>query len=174
MIFLDTCIWFELLVTRIPETVHEKTQVKAATELLGDISKKDIKIISCEEQMLELINAIEKAGLRYSNRERKQQKLPGFGKLKEFRSDKMFEKTKEMCESAINDLRHFAEINNIGEYDMDQILNRIDLADINDCLYYDYCIREKIAFYSFDGDLRKMGNSKYIYTLKDDGAWRNE
>ncbi len=37
MIFLDTCIWIELLGVRTPVKSHEIQQAKAASELLGNI-----------------------------------------------------------------------------------------------------------------------------------------
>ena len=40
---------------------------------------------------------------------------------------------------------------------MSSIIQRLDLADINDCLYFDYCTKENVDFYIFDSDLKNLG-----------------
>lgn len=64
MIFLDTCVWFELLGVRTPVKPHEIQQATVATELFGKIlSNKEI-IVTCQEQLVELVSAIEKAHMK--------------------------------------------------------------------------------------------------------------
>lgn len=163
MIFLDTCVWVELLGVRTPVKEHEVRQATFASELLNDILKSGEKIITCKEQIIELVSAIEKVTMRTVNRGRKDNKLPGIGSLKEFRKLSEFQNTKNLCESVINDVYYFAKLNNIGEYDFDNIIQNLDLADINDCLYYEYCVKEKIDFYTFDLDIRNLGDSQYVH-----------
>ena len=66
-------------------------------------------------------------------------------------------------ETIVNDVTHFAEIHNIGNYDMSSIIQRLDLADINDCLYFDYCTKENVDFYTFDSDLKNLGNNRQLH-----------
>lgn len=163
MIFLDTCIWFELLGVRTPIKSHEIQQAKAASELLDRILESNEKIITCKEQLIELVSAIEKATMKAVSRERKSRELQGIGSLKEFRKLKEFQDTKRLCETVIDDVRHFAMIHNIGDYDMDSVIERLDLADINDCLYYDYCSNHNVDFYTFDSDLENLGYNKILH-----------
>ena len=71
MIFLDTCVWIELLGVRSPIKTHEKRQATAASELLETILTTKKKIITCKEQLIELVSAIEKVTMRTVNQERK-------------------------------------------------------------------------------------------------------
>ena len=163
MIFLDTCVWIELLGVRSPIKTHEKRQATAASELLETILTTKKKIITCKEQLIELVSAIEKVTMRTVNQERKKKNLPGIGNLKEFRQLNEFQNTKRLCETIVNDVTRFAEIHNIGNYDMSSIIQRLDLADINDCLYFDYCTKENVDFYTFDSDLKNLGNNRQLH-----------
>lgn len=158
MISLDTCVWIELLGVRTPVKPHEIRQAAAASKLLNELLRQEEAIITCKEQLIELITAIEKVTMRSVSRIRKDNNLPGINNLKQFRGLEEFQGTKELCETVLEDLQHFAVVNDIGEYNIDAILQRLDLADINDCLYYDYCTREEIEFYTFDVDLSVLGH----------------
>lgn len=172
MIFLDTCVWFELLGVRTPVKVHEIQQATAASELLVRILGEKETIITCKEQLVELVSAIEKVTMKTASRERKEHNLPGIGNLKEFRGLNEFQDTKRLCETVIGDVKHFANIHNIGDYDMDQVIQRLDLADINDCLYYDYCIRENVDFYTFDSDVKNLGDNEHLHCYQvEDHQW---
>lgn len=172
MIFLDTCVWIELLSVRTPEKTHEKRQAAAASKLLEEILRRQEKIVTCKEQMLELISAIEKVTLKSVNRTRRDENLPGIGNLKEFRKQKEFQNTKRLCKSVIDDLQHFANVCNIENYNINCILERLELADINDCLYYDYCVNKGIKLYTFDSDLTALGNNQLLYWYDTDvDAW---
>lgn len=163
MTFLDTCIWIELLGVHTPTKQNEILQARAASNLLNTILEEDEQIITCEEQLLEIINAIQKVTMRTVNRERKQQQLSGVSNLKEFRQLQEFDATKELCKSVIEDVKHFAKINEIGCYDINSILNRLEIADINDYLYYDYCTANNVKLYTFDSDLRHLGEAQILY-----------
>lgn len=172
MIFFDTCVWFELLGVRTPVKPHEIQQATAATELFGKILSNGEKIVTCQEQLVELVSAIEKAHMKAVSRERKNENLPGIGNLKEFRKLNEFERTKNLCETVVSDMQHFAKVHNIGEYDMDHIIQCLDLADINDCLYYDYCVKENIDFYTFDSDVRGLGSNECLHCYQaDENKW---
>ena len=72
----------------------------------------------------------------------------------------------------IDDVSHFAEISHIGIYNIEDIIQRLDLADINDCLYYDYCMKEKIDFYTFDWELGQLGMNNYLHRFNaDENKW---
>ncbi len=165
MIFLDTCVWMELMGVRTPTQPHERRQAIEATRLFQKILKSDEIIVTCNEQLLELITAIQKVTMKTVNRERKEKNDPGVGNLKEFRTLSEFQKTKILCETVINDVKHFAEVENIGDYDLHDLIGRLDLADINDCLYYDYCVKKDIDFYTFDKDIKELGNSEKIHLI---------
>lgn len=74
MIFLDTCVWIELLGVRTPVLVHEIQQARAASELMERKLKQDERFVTCKEQLIELVTAIEKVMMRTVNRERKEKK----------------------------------------------------------------------------------------------------
>ena len=168
MIFLDTCVWIELSGVRTPVLPHEIRQATAASELLRKILANREIIITCQEQLVELVSAIEKVTMKTVNRDRKTQNLPGVGNLKEFRKLNEFQNTKRLCENILEDITHFTKIYSINDYDMKKIIQRLDLADINDCLYYDYCIRENIDFYTFDSDVRNLGSHKCLHCYQTD------
>lgn len=163
MIFLDTCVWIELFGVQVPQKPHEIRQAQAASALLQKVLEEKEIIVTCKEQMLELISAIEKVTMRTVNRNRKANRQPGVSNLKEFRMLQEFQQTKELCKSVIDDVSHFAEINDIGEYDVNSLLQRLELADINDCLYYDYCIEKNIRFYTFDSDMARLGDDEVLH-----------
>lgn len=165
MVFLDTCIWIELLGVRTPVKEHEKRQAFAASNLFDRILRENENIVTCEEQLLELISAIEKVKMKSVSSLRKERNLSGIGNLKSFRDIEEFEEVKVLCDTVINDVRHFASVNDIGNYKIDSILKRLDLADINDCLYYDYCIDHDVELYTFDDDLTHLGEYDKLHII---------
>lgn len=172
MIFLDTCVWIELLGVRTPVKPHEVRQARAASDLLNKMIIEKETIITCKEQMFELISAIEKVTMRTVNKTRKQNQKSGVSSLKEFRMLQEFQATKELCKVVLDDVQHFAIVNDIGEYNIASVLQRLELADINDCLYYDYCVGENIEFYTFDSDLVKLGDSEVLHSFNTEtNAW---
>lgn len=172
MIFLDTCIWIELLSVRTPTKPHEIQQAIAASKLLNSMLEQNETIVTCKEQLIEMISAIEKVTMRTVNKARKNNNMQGIGSLKEFRAQTEFTETKRLCKSVLDDLCHFAVINSLGDYNINSVLEKLELADINDCLYYDYCVRERIDFYTFDIDLEKLGNDDILHKYdKKIDAW---
>lgn len=165
MVFLDTCIWIELCGVKTPTKEHEKRQAQLASDLLHKLLFQREKIVTCNEQLVEIISAVEKIKLKEYNRNARNNGLAGSGDLKDFRSKTEFLDAKRLCESIVTDVRHFAEVKNCN-YSVDDILSRIDLADINDCIYYDYCKDNGIEFYSFDMDISKLGQLKIVHILR--------
>lgn len=68
MVFFDTNIWIELLAVSSPEKEHEIRQARAASELLQKMKKKKEEIVTCKEQLIELIHAVLKIQMRTFNR----------------------------------------------------------------------------------------------------------
>lgn len=165
MVFLDTCIWIELLGVRTPVKEHEIRQASTASILFNKLVHKNEDIITCEEQLLELISAIEKVKMKSISSQRKVKNLSGVGNLKAFRDVEEFEEVKSLCETVINDVRHFSHVDDIGSYKIDAILERLQLADINDCLYYDYCVENSIEMYTFDEDLKNLGDYDKLHVI---------
>lgn len=165
MVFLDTCIWIELCGVKSPREKHEIKQAEMASSLLKKLMDKKEKIITCNEQLIEIISAIEKIKMKEYNCTAKQNKVKGCENLKVFRGQKEFFSTKQLCRSVVEDVKHFADVHNCP-YSIDEILAKIDLADINDCIYYDYCKENDIEFYSFDLDIHKLGEMGKVHILK--------
>lgn len=166
MVFLDTCIWIELCGVKSPVTSNEIKQADLASSLLNMLLNNKIKIVTCDEQLLEIISAVEKIKLKEYNRNVKKGGGSGCGNIKEFRlrtSD--FQRAKLLCQTVVEDVKYFTELHNCS-YSVDEILNKIDLADINDCMYYDYCMQNKIDFYTFDADILKLGVAENIHILE--------
>lgn len=57
MIFLDTCVWMELLGVRTPVKTHEIKQAAAASDLLQNILIKKEKLVTCKEQLIEFVGS---------------------------------------------------------------------------------------------------------------------
>lgn len=165
MIFLDTNIWFELLAVRTPVQSNEVNQARAASFLLNDIQQKNECVVTCKEQLFELIKLIEKTKLKEVNRTRKENNQKGFEKPKEFRKSIEFADTQNLCISMIQDIKHFADIKEFNTYDINSILENLHLVDINDCLYYNYCINNDIDFYTFDNDFKNLNQHNKVHII---------
>lgn len=165
MVFLDTCIWIELCGVKTPTKPNEIRQSQLASTLLQRLMQQNERIVTCNEQLLEIISAVEKIKLKEYNRNAKGNGLSGCGDLKAFRSKAEFANAKQLCNTVVSDVKHFADVHNC-EYSVDEILKRIDLADINDCIYYDYCKENEIEFYSFDMDIDKLGRLGRVHILR--------
>lgn len=165
MVFLDTCIWIELCGVKSPIEPHEIRQASMASTLLNRLMSENAKIITCKEQLVEIVSAVEKIKLKEYNRIAKSNGKKGCGNIKDFRSRVEFSTAKQLCNTVIEDVKHFADINNLS-YSIDDILEKIDLADINDCIYYDYCKANNIEFYSFDMDIEKLGKLGTVHIIQ--------
>lgn len=168
MTFLDTNIWIELLAVGNPGTDSERRQAQESDKLFRALLSQEEKILTCREQLLEVINAIVKVKMREVSKRRKENASLGIGKLKEFRELKEFDEAQELCRTVVEDISHFATLIDIGNYDLDYIktiIDRLKLADINDCIYYDYCRKNGIDLYSFDADLKKLGIHEKLHIL---------
>jgi len=166
MIFLDTCIWIELVAAKNPTTPKDIRQATLASELIASINQQNEKIITCKEQLLEIISAIQKYKMREYNRSCKDSSISGVGNLKEFRETDAFNQVQELCRQAYEDVNHIAKQINLT-INIEKILDNLHLIDINDCIYYDYCNDNRIDFYTFDVDFQKMPSNSKIHILAD-------
>ena len=161
MVFLDTCIWIELCLVRTPQKQHEIRQANIASTLLQKLMNEDKTIVTCNEQLLEIISAVEKIKMKEYNRLAKANGIARCNNIKDFRTREDFASAK----TVISDVKHFADVHHCT-YSVDQILSKIDLADINDCIYYDYCKEKGIEFYTFDMDIEKLGMLGNVHVLR--------
>lgn len=150
MIFLDTNIWINLLALKSSDKEYENLQIQKASNFLKDNSE---KIVSCREQQIEIINAIQKIKRKEFNRKLKQSGQNGIGSIKEFRKFKEFRDTVALCRSVYNDMQYLATIDNNFSYSIENIIDNLSNIDINDYMYLNYCIQNKIKLYTFDKEL---------------------
>lgn len=165
MAFFDTCIWIELCCSTTPTKPAQKSQAKRASDLLSDMKAKGETILTCKEQLLEIISAILKVKLKEYQNECKKNAIPNVGNLKQYRQRPDFTSAQLLCKQAIQDVCQMAKTVSIAPYEVGDILDNIHLVDINDFLYYQYCIKENIEFYSFDGDFNQLETSANIHII---------
>lgn len=165
MIFLDTCIWIELCGARTPVSEQERRQARAASNLLTECIRSHQKIITCKEQLLEIINAIQKAKMREYNRECRNRTEKGVGNVKEFRMTEAFSNVEPFCRQVYDDVMHLAMCHELKDYSVEDIISNIRYVDINDYIYYDYCIKNGHDFYTFDQDFLKLGENSKIHII---------
>ena len=166
MIFLDTCIWIELLATKSPETQKEINQASLASNLLKEIYQKNEKLVTCKEQIVEVISAIQKVKMKEYNRNCNNTANVKVGSLKEFRESSMYYQTQDLCKQIYGDLKHMTQSHNSIMCAIEDLLDNIHLVDINDFIYYNYCCNNDIDFYTFDGDFNKLEAHSNIHILK--------
>lgn len=152
MVFLDTCIWIELCSVKTPIKPNEIRQAHEAGILLASIMNSGEEIVTFREQLIEIISAVQKVKMREYNNACKGTSSKGVSNIKEFRLTADYPSTKCLCIHVCEDVQHFAKLHNIGNVDVNDILSRIDVADINDCMYYDYCLQNNVKLYTFDAD----------------------
>lgn len=162
MIFFDTCVWIELFGVKTPRKDREKRRAMATSAVFQAILQSDEQIVTCKEQLLEIISAIQKVKMKQYNREQKAKGLTGVGDLKAFRATNSFADTKELCEMVISDVLFFAQNEADTQYNIENILARINIADINDCIYYDYCKSNNIKLYTLDHDLLYIDSDNVV------------
>lgn len=169
MNFLDTNIWVELLVTKTPQQPHEIRQAQLASNLITNLQKNKEIIVTCKEQMLELINSIQKVKRREYNRIYKANGKNGIGSVKELRKIEEFTDVISICKMAINDLKNMAKVEYSIERPIDCVIERIfqDLkfVDITDSIYLDFCMEKKIKFYTFDKEIKGLAPDNELVIL---------
>lgn len=165
MVFLDTCIWIELCGVKSPSSDQDALQAQKASNLMKDILNKDEKIISCKEQLIEIALVIQKIKLKEYNRLAKSSGNKGCSDIKSFRGKSVeFQITKALCLNVIEDVNHFADLENY-DYTIGMLLKSIDVADINDCIYFNLCKDKGAKLYTFDKDFINWGQNSNVTIL---------
>lgn len=67
MVFLDTCIWIELCSVRTPVKPNEIRQANEAGRLLTNLLNTKEEIVTFNEQLLEIVSAVQKVKMREYN-----------------------------------------------------------------------------------------------------------
>ncbi len=165
MIFLDTNIWINALVITSSNKEYENIQIQKASSFLKSNTE---KIITCREQLIELINAILKIKRREYNRTLKEsglKNITGVGSLKEFRQRKEFSDAIALCKMIYSDISHFADVEDKFSYNIEDIINHLSYSDINDYIYLRYCQNKGIRLYTFDKELANSDNKNVVVLL---------
>ena len=68
MVFFDTCIWIELCCTMVPSNPTQQAQAQKASQLLANVQQQNEQIVTCNEQLIEVISAIQKVKMREYNK----------------------------------------------------------------------------------------------------------
>lgn len=164
MTFLDTCVWLEVCATALPSSPADTSRVQIASALLARLQASGEIIITCEEQLVEIIQAVQKSKLREFNRLRRDGQH-GVGNLKTFRRMPEFQNAKELCEQVVSDVETLSQLKPLSDYPIHNIISNLHLVDINDYLYYQYCVTNGVDFYTFDGDFEGLASNKHIHIL---------
>ena len=99
------------------------------------------------------------------NRLRKERGLQGVGGLKQFRKSDEFRNAKRICRQVYDSINELAVLDKDFSYDVDEILNSIDQADVNDIMYCKYCEKHDIHLYTFDRDMIDIDSAGGIITV---------
>lgn len=155
-VFLDTCIWVELcLVSTSSNSVAIQQQTKA-TNLLDSLRNNDVEIITLKEQFKEIFQVIFKAKIREYK----------IGDLKQIRNCSDYAEqllvTKQLCFTVYNDMKHLVSEVKDYEIDLEFLLEKIDIVDPNDLLYYDFCRKESLLLYTFDKGFQKLNANNIV------------
>lgn len=161
MVFFDTCIWIELCCVTVPTNSAQQTQAQKASQLLANVQQRQETIVTCNEQLLEIISAIQKVKMRAYNKANK----PGVGQLKDYRATSDFASTKALCAQAVADVSHLSTKSDLHTYQISDVLTHIQLVDMNDYLYYQHCIAQNIDFYTFDHDFANLASAPQIHII---------
>ena len=157
-VFLDTCIWFELLVEDNPSSFKQKKRTVSATQLFSELVKNSEEIVTIDIQLIEITQTIIKAKFKECNRNLRSEKKKMLGNIKEFR-------TKEaLSKMVIDDMKKFISRVDIYHGNIDDIILNIAKVDINDYIYYEYCARNDIELYTFDSDF-EIFNYKHLHLI---------
>lgn len=167
-VFLDTCVWIELLAVSTPVQPYQIAQASLASNLMKQLTISNTKIVTCEHQLLELINAILKAKKNEFNRMTKTNpNFKGVSSPKELRTKypNEFKAGVDVCKMAIDSIKKLTV--KVGDADVciDNILNNLEYVDINDFIYYDYCKKNSIQLYTFDLELKRVDDSNIVVLL---------
>ncbi|MDD3168593.1 MAG: PIN domain-containing protein [Eubacteriales bacterium] len=152
MVFFDTCVWFELTGVKSPTTPTEIRQATVASALMKKILKDNIVIVTCKEQLVEVISSVQKAKMKEYNATAKKNGGKGVGDIKSYRKVPEFQTAKQLCSQVIKDVINFSKLGESIDCPIQDIISNIHLVDINDYMYYEFCKNHGINLYTFDCD----------------------
>lgn len=162
MIFLDTNVWFELLANCSPKQPHSIQQAQLASSFIKNNKE---EIVTCKEQLVEMIRAIAKRKRREYSDAQKAAGNSGVGSVKEFRKKEEFSRVITLCKSVCEDVETMAKVDNGFSYSVNDILEKFGMMDANDIMYFDYCKQNSIKLITFDKELADVDKSGEIVTL---------
>lgn len=167
-VFLDTCIWFELLVEDNPSSFKQKKRTVSATQLFSELVKNSEEIVTIDIQLIEITQTIIKAKFKECNRNLRSEKKKMLGNIKEFRTKEAhkeyYDDAIKLSKMVIDDMKKFISRVDIYHGNIDDIILNIAKVDINDYIYYEYCARNDIKLYTFDSDF-EIFHYKYLYLI---------
>lgn len=152
----------EALALSNPKDERAKDKAARATNFLK--SNTD-EIVTCKEQIIEFINAIQKAKRIEFSKNHKKLTGKGVEGIKDFRKFEEFNTVIVVCKTACADMLHMAKLDNEFKYDIDKIIDSLRDADINDVMYFNYCLDKGIKLYTLDHELASMDNGRNIIHL---------
>ena len=85
-------------------------QANIASTLLQKLMNEDKTIVTCNEQLLEIISAVEKIKMKEYNRLAKANGIARCNNIKDFRTREDFASAKSLCNTVISDVKHFADV----------------------------------------------------------------
>lgn len=167
-VFLDTCIWFELLAEDTPSSVKQKKRTVSATQLFSELVENNDEIVTIDIQLIEITQTIIKAKFKECNRKLRSKKKKRPGNIKEFRTKEIYKENYDnavkLSKMVLNDMKEFISQVDIYHSNIDDILQNIAKVDINDYIYYEYCARNDIELYTFDSDF-EIFNYKHLHLI---------
>ena len=165
--FLDSNIWLELLAVRSPQKPHEVLQSRLASNLLKELKFRKITIHSNYQQLVEIINSIQKVKRKEFSDSLKQDGKKGIGSVKEYRAYPDFNEAIAVCKVAIDDIQQLVSMSDSANVPIQEILDNLQFIDINDYFYYKYCIENNLILYTFDKELKKFDANGVVQLLEE-------
>lgn len=152
----------ELCVLSNPQDFHDVIQNRKASQLLSDLllDKDKTEIISLKYQIIELIQVILKSKMKECNKSLKAMGLPGIENIKDFRNNPRsriyLQQALSVCQSTYEDILRMSSV--IDEYavNIPEMISFLDELDVNDSIYYEYCKKNNVDFYTFDKDFLNL------------------
>lgn len=155
--FFDTCIWIELYALSTSGSTNKK-RFKVISELYNNILNSKEEIVSCLQQIYELIQTIIKKKMDQYNKSRPKGNK-GVGNFREYRKTEDYKLTLKLVKMIITELLKenkvtLIEFRNKEFFDktFDELFIHLESIDLNDYLYYKICQTENIKLYTIDKD----------------------
>ena len=165
--FLDSNIWIELLAVRSPQKPHEVLQTRLASNLLKELKLSNITIHSNYQQLIEIINSIQKVKRKEFSDALKQSGKKGIGSVKEYRAHPEFNEAIAVCKVAINDIQQLVSMSDSCYVPIQEILDNLQFIDVNDYFYYNYCMKNNFILYTFDKEIKKFDTHNVVKLLEE-------